>query len=94
MKATESRIATGKPDAERSAEDGDIEDPTWVERLAKVAVTGWEPKKVGDKVPEPGPSTFKRYVGGKWKLTGSAFDDNDDLVTPGAAEMLIEHVTQ
>ncbi len=90
----DAHAAAVPPDGDWSPEDGDIDDPTWVERLAQVTVTGWEPKRVGTKVPDPSPSTFKRYVGGKWQVTGSEFDDNDNLVTPGEAHMLIDHVTQ
>ncbi len=90
----DAHAAAVPPDGEWSAEDGDIEDPTWVERLAQVTVTGWEPRSVDGKVTEPGPSTFKRYVGGKWQVTGSVFDDEDNLDTPGAAHMLIDHLTQ
>ncbi len=65
-----------------------------MEPLAQVTVTGWEPRSVGGKVPQPTPSTFKRYVGGKWQVTGSVFDDEDNLETPGSAQMLIDHITQ
>lgn len=91
----DAHAAVVPPDGEWSAEDGDIEEPTWVERLAQVTVTGWEPKKASNgDVPTPTPSTFKRYVGGKWQVTGSDFDDEDNLVTPGEAEILIDHLTQ
>jgi hypothetical protein len=82
------------PSGDWSEDYGDIEDPTWVERLAQVTVAGWEPRLVGKAVPEPTSSTFKRYVGGKWQVTGSVFNDNGDLVTRGSAKMLIDHVTQ
>ena len=64
-----------------------------VQRLSLIHIW-WEPKKVGETVTEPGPSTFKRYVGGKWKVTGAEIDEEDGTtVTPGEAHMLIDHVT-
>lgn len=80
------------PPGEWSGEYGDISD-TWVERLAKVEVNGWE--AIGTKGNVTAKvATNKKYLGGKWKVSNCRFDDSEEYINAsGNVSVDISHLT-